>query len=196
MDTTRNQGAKDGSNKAGSRIRAYRESHGWSIWDLAQKSGVEEKVINAIEKGEVMPALGVLVKLSRALGLRIGTFMDDQFKPDPIITRAADIEAKKVAGEGMNEFGYASHSLAIGKPDRHMDPFRIEFAENAPVMVSSHEGEELIIFIEGEVELTYGGEKTILKPGDTAYYNSCVNHGLRAIGGKPASIYGIVFIPV
>ena len=69
-------------NKAGKRIQMYRENHGWSIWDLSQKSGVEEKVINAIEKGEVMPALGVLVKLSRALGLRIGTFMDDQFKPD------------------------------------------------------------------------------------------------------------------
>ena len=54
-------------NKAGKRIQMYRENHGWSIWDLSQKSGVEEKVINAIEKGEVMPALGVLVKLSRAL---------------------------------------------------------------------------------------------------------------------------------
>ena len=196
MDTTRNQGAKDGSNKAGSRIRAYRESHGWSIWDLSQKSGVEEKVINAIEKGEVMPALGVLVKLSRALGLRIGTFMDDQFKPDPIITRADDIESNKVAGEGMNVLGYASHSLALGKPDRPMDPFRIEFAADGVDAVQHHEGEELIICISGEVELTYGPDKTVLKAGDTAYYNSCVNHGLRAIGGKPASIYGIVFIPV
>ena len=195
MDTTRNQGAKDGSNKAGSRIRAYRESHGWSVWDLAQKSGVEEKVINAIEKGEVMPALGVLVKLSRALGLRIGTFMDDQFKPDPIITRADDIESNKVAGEGMNVLGYASHSLALGKPDRHMDPFRIEFAADGVDEMSSHEGEELIICIAGEVELTYGREKTVLKPGDTAYYNSVVTHALRALGGKPASIYGVVFMP-
>ena len=195
MDTTRNQGAKDGSSKAGSRIRAYRESHGWSIWDLAQKSGVEEKVINAIEKGEVMPALGVLVKLSRALGLRIGTFMDDQFKPDPIITRAADIEAAKVAAEGKNTLGYASHSLALGKPDRHMDPFRIEFPADGVDSESSHEGEELIICIAGQVELTYGCEKTILGPGDTAYYNSVVKHGLKAVGGKPASIYGVVFMP-
>ena len=171
-------------NKAGKRIQMYRENHGWSIWDLSQKSGVEEKVINAIEKGEVMPALGVLVKLSRALGLRIGTFMDDQFKPDPIITRADQLSSVKVAHEGENPAGYAYYSLAIGKPDRHMDPFQ------------HHEGEELIICISGEVELTYGPDKTILKAGDTAYYNSCVNHGLRAIGGKPASIYGIVFIPV
>ena len=187
--------SQNSKNKAGSRIRAYRERHDWSVYDLSQKSGVDEKTINSIEKGEVMPALGVLVKIAQALGQRLGTFMDDQFKPDPVITRAADLEAKKVAGEGMNEFGYASHSLAIGKPDRHMDPFRIEFEADGVDTLSAHEGEELIICLAGEVELSYGPGKTVLASGDTAYYNSCVKHGLRALGGKPASIYGIVFVP-
>jgi len=182
--------------KVGPRIRMYRERLDMSVYDLAQKSGIDEKVINAIEKGQVLPALGVLTKLSRALGQRLGTFMDDQFKPDPIITRAKDIEAKTVQQEGMNELGYASHSLAIGKPDRHMDPFRIEFAADGVDEVSSHEGEELIICLAGEVELTYGNEKMTLNPGDTAYYNSVVKHGLKALGGKPASIYGVVFMPV
>ena len=185
--------AKESS--VGKRIRTYREKLDMSVFDLSQKSGIEERVINAIEKGQVLPALGVLTKISRALGQRLGTFMDDQFKPDPIITRAKDLEAKQVAKEGTNELGYASHSLALGKPDRHMDPFRIEFAANGVDEVSSHEGEELIICIAGEVELTYGCEKTLLKAGDTAYYNSVVKHGLRAVGGKPASIYGVVFMP-
>lgn len=179
----------------GKRIRTYREKLDMSVFDLAQKSGIDEKIINSIEKGQVLPALGVLTKLSRALGQRLGTFMDDQFKPDPIITRAKDLEANAVAKEGTNVLGYASHSLALGKPDRHMDPFRIEFAADGVDEVSSHEGEELIICIAGEVELTYGNEKSVLMPGDTAYYNSVVKHGLRALGGKPASIYGIVFMP-
>ena len=179
----------------GKRIRTYREKLDMSVFDLAQKSGIDEKVINSIEKGQVLPALGVLTKLSRALGQRLGTFMDDQFKPDPIITRAKDLEANAVAKEGTNVLGYASHSLALGKPDRHMDPFRIEFAADGVDEVSSHEGEELIICIAGEVELTYGNEKSVLMPGDTAYYNSVVKHGLRALGGKPASIYGIVCMP-
>ena len=179
----------------GKRIRTYREKLDMSVFDLAQKSGIDEKVINSIEKGQVLPALGVLTKLSRALGQRLGTFMDDQFKPDPIITRAKALEANAVAKEGTNVLGYASHSLALGKPDRHMDPFRIEFAADGVDEVSSHEGEELIICIAGEVELTYGNEKSVLMPGDTAYYNSVVKHGLRALGGKPASIYGIVFMP-
>ena len=179
----------------GKRIRAYRDRLDMSVYDLSQKTGVDEKVINSIEKGQVLPALGVLTKISRALGQRLGTFMDDQFKPDPIITRAADVEARKVAEEGVNALGYSSHSLALGKPDRHMDPFRIEFAADGVDEVSSHEGEELIICLAGKVELTYGPDKTVLSPGDTAYYNAVVKHGLRALGGKPASIYGIVYMP-
>ncbi len=179
----------------GKRIKIFRDKLKMTLGDLAQKSGVSVAVIASIEDGEVLPALGVLTKLSRALGQRLGTFMDDQFKPDPIITRAADLDASKVAAEGANTLGYASHSLALGKPDRHMDPFRIEFAANGVDEVSSHEGEELIICIAGQVELTYGSEKTLLGPGDTAYYNSVVKHGLRAMGGKPASIYGVVFMP-
>ena len=179
----------------GKRIRTYRERLDMSIYDLSQKTGVDEKIINSIEKGQVLPALGVLTKISRALGQRLGTFMDDQFKADPIITRAADLEANKVSQEGINTLGYSSHSLALGKPDRHMDPFRIEFAPDGVDEVSSHEGEELIICMAGEVELTYGPDKTVLSAGDTAYYNAVVKHGLRAVGGKPASIYGIVFMP-
>ena len=182
--------------KVGQRIRSFREKLGMSVETLAQKCGIAENVITSIENGEVLPALGVLTKLSRALGQRLGTFMDDQFKPDPIITRAADLEATKVAGGGMNDLGYASQSLAVGKPDRHMDPFRIEFAADGVNDSQAHEGEELIICLAGEVELKYGKEVvTTLKPGDTAYYNAVVNHSLRALGGKPASIYGIVFIP-
>ena len=179
----------------GKRIQNYRKKLDMSIGDLAEKSGIAVDVVSAIEEGGVMPALGVLTKLSRALGQRLGTFMDDQFKPDPIITRAENLASDEVAKAGTNTLGYASYSLALGKPDRHMDPFRIEFAADGADETSSHEGEELIICLAGEVELAYGNDKTVLKPGDTAYYNSVVKHSLKALGGKPASIYGVVFMP-
>ena len=73
--------------KVGERIRTYREKLDMSVYDLAKQTGIKEAVINDIEKGKVLPALGYLTKISRALGQRLGTFMDDQFKPDPIITR-------------------------------------------------------------------------------------------------------------
>ena len=80
--------------KVGGRIRTYREKLDMSVYDLARRSGVDEKLVNAIEKGEVIPALGVITKISRALGQRLGTFMDDQYKPDPIVTRSQDVAVK------------------------------------------------------------------------------------------------------
>ena len=181
--------------KVAERIRMYRERLGMGVADLAAKSGVAEEVVKSVEAGEVLPALGVLTKLSRALGQRLGTFMDDQFKPDPIVTCAADRAAAGEKERGRTDDGYTYVSLAPGKPDRHLDPFFVELPADLPERPASHEGEELIICISGEVELQYGVERHILKPGDTAYYNSVVKHALSAMGGKPASIYGIVYMP-
>lgn len=181
--------------KVGVRIEQYRAQLKMSQADLAEQSGVSVKVIEALEKGEVLPALGVLTKLARALGQRLGTFMDDQFQRDPVVMRAADLDAAKVMRGGVNDAGYAYYSLAGGKCDRHMEPFVVEFAPGAPVTPSSHEGEEFIACTEGEVELIYGGETTILKVGDTAYYNSVVKHALKAHGTSLAKILAVVFMP-
>ena len=98
--------------KVGLRIKSYREQLKMSPADLAAKSGVDEALVLAVEAGEVLPALGILTKLSRALGQRLGTFMDDQFKPDPIVTRAADVAAERVTHTGKAKDGYTYHSLA------------------------------------------------------------------------------------
>ena len=181
--------------KVGLRIKTYREALGLTPEALAEKCGLDVSVVKAMEAGEVIPALGILTKFSRALGQRLGTFMDDQFKPDPVITRAADLAAGTVGGRAVSGSEYTYQSLALGKPDRHMDPFHIVLKPGEGEKTSSHEGEELIICISGEVELRYGEETTVLKPGDTAYYNSVVNHALRALGGQSATIYGIVYFP-
>lgn len=162
---------------------------------LAERSGVSADVIAAIEDGDVMPALGVLVKLSRALGQRLGTFMDDQFHPDPVVVCAGAREQERALHKACSAGGFTYFPLARGKSDRHMEPFFIEIAADATVEPSSHEGEEFIVVVSGEVELDYGGETRVLKPGDSAYYNSVVRHGVRAAGGGSASIYATVFTP-
>lgn len=179
--------------KVGARIRAYREQQEMTREDLAAKSGVSEKVIEAIEDAMVIPAISVLLKLSRALGQRLGTFMDDQFRPDPVITRKNDESTAPV--DTVKSGDFLCRSLAFGKPDRHMEPFWYEFPAEGSDMASSHEGEEFIICVSGQIELSYGKEKFILEPGDTAYYNSVVTHGVKAHGGKPATLYGIIFMP-
>ena len=181
--------------KLGERIRTYRERLGMTAEDLGRQSGVEAGTITAIESGEVYPVLGVLLKLARALGQLLGTFMDDQYRPDPIIMRADERAANRVSHRAGGANGFDYFPLGSGKTDRHMEPFYIEIAVDANAQLSAHEGEEFIIVVSGEVELTFGSERYLLKTGDSAHYNSVVQHIVKAAGGRPASIYAVVFTP-
>ena len=78
------------TNKLGKRVKKYREKLGLSQEQLASNTALSLAFIKDIEDGVVYPPVGSLIKLSRALGQRLGTFMYDQFIPDPIIVRKAD----------------------------------------------------------------------------------------------------------
>jgi len=179
----------------GDRIKRYREHAQMSVETLADKSGVSERVIEAVESGTVYPALGVLVRLARALGQRLGTFTDDQFTPDPVVVRAGAEKAGDVSHKANVAEGYCYFPLGIGKSDRRMEPFRIEIAADTVAPLSSHEGEEFIVVIDGAVELSYGGEIRTLQTGDSAYYNSVVPHAVNAADGHSAKIYAVVCLP-
>ncbi|HHU15646.1 MAG TPA: DNA-binding protein, partial [Lentisphaerae bacterium] len=38
-------------------------------------------------------------------------------------------------------------------------------------------------------------ETHLLKSGDSAYYNSVVQHRVSAANGQPATIYAVIFMP-
>jgi transcriptional regulator with XRE-family HTH domain len=182
--------------KVGERIRTYRERLQLSVDALAEASGVNANIIAAIEEGEAYPALGILVKLSRALGQRLGTFMDDQFKPDPVIVAAADRTFEKVShtADMADDLRYAP--LGRGKTDRHMEPFFIDVAAGSSSPLSSHEGEEFLFVLTGQALLFYGKEEHILKTGDSVYYNSLVPHAVRSYRDTASTLVATVFMPM
>ncbi len=183
------------ADKIGTRISTYRERLNLSVDDLAKNAGVDANLVRMAESGEVYPPLGVMVRISRALGQRLGTFMDDQVRQDPLITRA-DERLEETASHKEGALGkYHYYPLGKGKTDRHMEPLFIVIQPNEDRGTSSHEGEELVIVIKGEVELVYGRQNHLLKMGDSVYYNSVVPHHLGAANGESAEIYAVVYTP-
>ena len=64
-------------NKLGKKITTLREAHHLSAQDLADRCGCELSVIEGLEDGKLPPSLAPLIKITRALGVRLGTLMDD-----------------------------------------------------------------------------------------------------------------------
>ena len=183
----------------GARVRKYREARGISRTELADHAGLTEIFLTSLEDDDVYPSIGPLQKVARALGVRLGTFMDDEITQDPIISRAGARAADLTMHKGRSsraEFVY--HSLGKGKSDRNMEPFYIEImpdAKDAERKLSSHQGEEFILVTKGKLSVAYGREEHILEAGDTVYYNSIVPHHVGAYGDEPAEIVAVIYHP-
>ena len=185
----------------GAKIKGLRETKNLSIDVIAERSGLTVEQIQSIENDVNLPSLGPLIKIARALGVRLGTFMDDNDALGPIVCRAKDrekdssISFSNGATDARKHMEY--HPLAQQKAGRHMEPFVIDInpEENPNFQLSDHEGEEFIYVMEGEVELVYGKETYHLGEGDTIYYDSIVKHHLHGAPGKSAKILAVVYIP-
>jgi transcriptional regulator with XRE-family HTH domain len=65
----------DLDSRLGARIRIERETRGWSLTDLAQRSGVSRAMINKVERGEASPTASLLGRLSGAFGLTLSALL-------------------------------------------------------------------------------------------------------------------------
>jgi transcriptional regulator with XRE-family HTH domain len=182
------------ADKLGKRVIKYREKLGLTPEQLATNSGLSLNLINDIESGKTYPALGSIIKISRALGQCVGTFMDDQFIKDPLIVRS-DARSEETSSHRGAGGHYHYYPLGKGKTDRHMEPLYIKIEADKNEEMSSHEGEEFIIVISGDVKLIYGKEIHTLKAGDTVYYNSLVPHHIGSAKGV-AEIFAVIYTPV
>lgn len=185
--------------KIGSRIAGLMKQRKISLDDLVERTGLQREFLEQIgDEKEYFPSLGPLLKISRALGVRLGTLLDDQVSKDPLIVRK-DEKKKEIAMLPDKDKPVALRFFSLGqsKTDRHMEPFFIEILPESAQdkKLSSHEGEEFIVVTQGEVEVIYGTETHLLKAGDSIYYNSVVPHYVSCASKTKACIYAVLYIP-
>lgn len=190
--------ADDG--RIGTKLTTLRESLGLSTTELAERCDCDASVIEGLEGGEIAPSLAPLIKVTRALGVRLGTLLDDEAHIGPVVTRrdAADAASRVRSLETASDAGVLDFfSLASGKTARHMEPFLIDVnpASDETHSLSSHEGEEFIYVLGGVIEIAYGKDVHVLELGDSIYYDSIVPHQVRAAGDRMARILAVVYAP-
>jgi len=182
----------------GTKLATLREAHGLSQEELAERAGCDLKTVVQIEDASVVPSLAPLIGLTRALGVRLGTLLDDDKGLGPVLTRTGDLKKNShvISLEtGTEEAPSDYFSLADGKVSRHMDPFVIDIAPAQTRELTTHEGEEFIYMLDGKLEIEYGKDTFVLEPGDSIYYDSVIPHQVRCVSEGPARILAVVYTP-
>jgi transcriptional regulator with XRE-family HTH domain len=168
----------------GARVKAIRESKGYTQRDLAKRTGVSNGMISLIEQNKVSPSIAVVKKVLQGLSMSLVEFFDDsQAATDQIFYSHAEL-TELVAGEiSLKQVGrnLRNHSLQI-----MWDTYK-PGADSGEAMLS-HDGEEGGVIIRGYLEVTVNGETRVLGSGDAYLFNSRLPHRYRNIGTEDCSI--------
>lgn len=178
----------------GEKIKHMRETQGLSIEELAKKTGFDVEMLENVEKENIIPPLGTMIRLSRALNTVMSSLFSS--KEEQLNYSVVRVNDQKSAPLPTGRASYHSYiPLAADLKDRHMDPFIVKLnPEKAKDVVPSvHDGEELIYVIDGEVKITVEDKVEILGLGDALYLKSTTPHIVITNTDKPALILAIMY---
>ena len=186
-------------NNVGEKISTICADKNISKEELAECSGLSVAQLDLIIHSDTVPCLSPLIKIARALGVRLGTFLDDSPELGPAIHRQAEANEQATFSSQLSTANphLDFFSLAARKTGRHMEPFLIDIkpSRTHEPILSSHEGEEFIFVLQGSVKINYGKENHILQKGESIYYDSIVDHLVSAVDNEPAQIVAVVYTP-
>ena len=179
----------------GERVRGVREKRGLTLQDISQRTDIEVSLLEEIESGAVAPPLGTVIKLAKALEMKMGYFISgEESRPYTIVRRGDRKVISRYDSKKEKHYGYEFESLAPHKKDRHMEPFMVTLEPTSTEEErSTHDGQEFIYVLEGNMKVLYGEETYILEPGDAVYYDSTVPHLVKCHGDKKTKILAVLY---
>ena len=179
----------------GEKLQRIRAERGLTLSTLASRSGVPQDQIEAFESSREMPAVGDLIKLASALEVSIGHFFQRGLAEKRVeVVRAEDRWTVQPQSEAARTLNYRYQSLSYNLTDKLMAPFLVEIPpdDSSEPPSSTHQGEEFLFVLSGQLEVRVGDEVHRLRPGDSIYFDSRLKHSLRAVEGGVVRVLACV----
>ena len=181
----------------GQKIRTLRQRRRFTLQDLSDRTGLSKPLLSQVENAHVMPPVATLLKVSRALGVEISHFFQTEAPEEKIaLTRAAERHRfNRRPHQDLAEAGYRYESLELHRSRKQMQPLLVTFdpLDKRDMVFFSHEGEECVYVIEGEIEFRTPEETKLLETGDCLYFDSDLSHAFRSAGDRTARALVVVF---
>lgn len=179
-----------------SRIKELREIMNLTTLQMAEKTGVTEEEYISCEQGLKDLNFAFIYRCAIALNVDVTDIIEGRSPTLKSYTLTRKGQGQKIEqAHGMTYF-----SLAGAFKSRIAEPLYVcseysEEAQNKPIEVTTHVGQECDIVLQGSLRVRIGNHEEVLTAGDSIYYDSSTPHGMIAVGGEDCIFYAIVLSP-
>jgi transcriptional regulator with XRE-family HTH domain len=177
----------------GARIRLERESRGWSLSDLAEKSGVSRAMINNVERGAASPTAALLGRLSGAFGLTMSTLLARaEMRRGGRLLRAAEQPLWQDPKSGY----VRRHVAPMQGSDLPFDIVKVEMPAGASVDFPAASYlfiRQVVWVLEGELCIAEGGVTHRLQAGDSLEFGAPADSRYHNDTERPC-LYAVVVL--
>lgn len=176
----------------GAKIRRARRERDMTLEALAAASGASVAHLSRLESGERQPSLDGLLRLAFGLGVPIEELVEEpeELEPGTVVrgTEAPFYERWALRFQPLvPEAGPEGVSaMKVVFPADRVDP------EHEP---NEHGGQEWLYVLKGRLRLTLGSERTVLKPGDAAFFDARLPHGFDVFSEEDAEVLMVSCVP-
>lgn len=178
----------------GRRLRAARKQLGWTLAELAERSGVSITTISRAERGQLALGYENFSALARALQMDMSAMFAEAgmaARPfsGPVLTRAGqgvvyrglsfsyEFLGTTAAGKQMSPVVGTVHARSIGGPEDY----------------ARHPGEEFVYVLTGSIDVHFDtGEVVRLARGDSLYFDSRIGHAYVSVSRQLARVVGVI----
>jgi transcriptional regulator with XRE-family HTH domain len=177
----------------GMRVRALRESSGFSLRDLSARSGVSAPMLSQVERGETSPTLAVAARIAAGLELRLSQLLRLDEDGAVTVVRAAERQHG-----GNVRRGHRYEVMTAAQPGQRAELSRHTLAAGgatgAPDDPPMHEpgSRETALVESGAVVLVCDGERHELREGDCVTFDADLPHHFENPTETEASFLALV----
>jgi DNA-binding transcriptional MerR regulator/mannose-6-phosphate isomerase-like protein (cupin superfamily) len=158
----------------GAHLRQLRARRRLSLATVAKSVGISVGFLSALERSQMSGSVGTLRKLARFYKTNILDFFD---------VHGTSSRQVRPAERKVLQAGAGVHMELLAWGNTVMEPHLFRIASEAgsgdPY---THEGEEFIYVLRGELAITLDNKEYRLKPGDSFYFESATPHRWRNPG--------------
>lgn len=145
-------------------------------------AGLSVGYLSQLERDKAVPTLATLAQIAQAMDVSVDFFVSTH-KPTDALSKADGRPQFSLAGSSI-----VYEAISTDYPGSEMSSYILHVPPHYVSETVSHDGEEIIVILEGSIKQTLGGEIFTMTLGDSMHYDGKTPHSWTNVANVPARV--------